>query len=278
MPEEPQEERPDGADSTSPDPSGKGGPKVSDAGHREPRDPGAHLRRIRHDLTSVSTGQILVALILCLCSFMVVTQVRSQRNQDAYSSMSRADLVTMLDTLSDSSRQLDSEIADLRETRRELESGADSRKVAQKEAAANLARMQVLAGTVPVHGPGITIRIEDPGEKVTSDMMLDGIEELRDAGAEAIAINGQVRVVANTWFQASPEGLQVSGKVVPRPYTLTVIGDPHSLEEGARFRGGMVWQMESAQVGAKVTITRSDDLRISAVARTSPMTHATPVR
>ena len=64
-----------------------------------------HWRKIGKDLASVSTGQILVAIILCLCSFMVVTQVRSRHDQDAYSTMSRADLVTMLDSLSDSSRR-----------------------------------------------------------------------------------------------------------------------------------------------------------------------------
>ncbi|MDU7431057.1 MAG: DUF881 domain-containing protein, partial [Cutibacterium avidum] len=131
--------------------------------HHDPREwTGNHWHKIGKDLTSVSTGQILVAIILCLCSFMIVTQVHSQHNQDAYSTMSRADLVTMLDTLSGSSRQLDSEIADLRATTRELQSGANSRKVAQQEAEDRLTRMKVLAGTVPVHGPGIKITIDDP--------------------------------------------------------------------------------------------------------------------
>ncbi|MDO4411895.1 DUF881 domain-containing protein [Cutibacterium sp.] len=247
--------------------------------HHDPRvRTKRHWRKIGKDLTSVSTGQIVVAVILCLCSFMVVTQVRSHHNQDAYSTMSRADLVTMLDTLSESSRQLDSEIADLRATMRELQSGANSRKVAQQEAQDQLAGAQVLAGTVPVHGPGITITIDDPDEKVTSDMMLDAVEEMRDAGAEAMVLNNTVRIVANTWFAASPDGLQVSETTISRPYTLTVIGEPHALQEGARFRGGLVSQMESDKVGASVEITTSQDLTISAVAHPRAMTHATPVR
>ncbi|MDU1063457.1 MAG: DUF881 domain-containing protein [Cutibacterium avidum] len=247
--------------------------------HHDPREwAGNHWRRIGKDLTSVSTGQILVAIILCLCSFMIVTQVHSQHNQDAYSTMSRADLVTMLDTLSESSRQLDSEIADLRATTRELQSGANSRKIAQQEAEDRLTRMKVLAGTVPVHGPGIKITIDDPDEKVTSDMMLDAVEEMRDAGAEAMVLNNKVRIVADTWFAASPDGLEVSGTTISRPYTLAVIGEPHALREGARFRGGLVSQMESDKVGASVEITTSQDLIISAVAHPRPMTHATPVR
>jgi hypothetical protein len=49
------------------------------------------------DLASASTGQDPSAIILCLCSFMVVTQVRSRNDQDALlHDESGRDLVTML--------------------------------------------------------------------------------------------------------------------------------------------------------------------------------------
>ncbi|WP_353934810.1 DUF881 domain-containing protein, partial [Acinetobacter baumannii] len=35
--------------------------------------------------------------------------------------------------------------------------------------------MKILAGTIPVHGPGIKITIDDPEDKVTSDMVLDAV-------------------------------------------------------------------------------------------------------
>ncbi|AXE38910.1 DUF881 domain-containing protein [Acidipropionibacterium virtanenii] len=232
----------------------------------------------RRDLLRPSKAQGLVAVILCLCAFAVVAQMRSRDHQDPFATMRRADLVSMLDSLSTSSRQLDSELADLRETQRQLESGADSRRAAQAQAARRLSQLKVLEGTVPVAGPGVTIRIEDPRSKVSSDMILDAVEELRDAGAEALAINGSVRVVASTWFASGADGLTVSGRAVTRPITITAIGDPHSLEEGAKFRGGMVSQMQAAQVGATVTITPSQQVRIDAVATPRPLSHATPVR
>lgn len=235
-------------------------------------------RRIVRDATRVSRGQVAIALILCLCSFAVVTQVRARAAQDEYSSMSRADLVAMLDSLSNSSRQLDSEIADLRETRRQLESGADARRVAADQARRRADALAVLDGSVPVSGPGITLRIDDPQGRVTSDILLDAVEEMRDAGAEAIAINSTVRVVASTWFAPGPDGLVVSGTTIHRPIVLTVIGEPHALAEGARFRGGLVSQVESPQVGASVTITESEKLRITAVAPQRPLQHAEPER
>lgn len=241
---------------------------------------GPHMdwRRVGRDLARPSKGQVVLAVILCLCSFAVVTQVRSQSQDDPFATMRRADLVTMLDSLSDSSRQLDAELADLRQTERQLQSGADSRRAAQTQAAERLSQLSVMEGTVPVGGPGVIIRISDPQSKVTSDMILDAVEELRDAGAEAIAINGTMRIVASTWFSSGADGLTVDGRTVSRPITISVIGDPHSLEEGATFRGGMVSQMQAAQVGASVTITRSQQIRIEAVAIPRPMTRATPVR
>ena len=150
--------------------------------------------------------------------------------------------------------------------------------VAEEEAAEEQHRLQVMSGTTPVSGPGVTITIHDPRDKVTSDLLLNAVEELRDAGAEAIAVNSDIRVVANTWFGRDANGLVVSGKKVKRPMTLTVLGEPHALTEGAKFRGGLVSQVESAQVGGSVSITPSDSLTISAVVKPTPMSFATPVR
>lgn len=271
-----------------PEPGHRADPEVRDGHERHGRqDHGrdrsgrgatSGWRRIVRDATRVSRGQVAIALILCLCSFAVVTQIRARAAQDEYSSMSRADLVAMLDSLSNSSRQLDSEIADLRETRRQLESGADARRVAADQARRRADVLAVLDGSVPVSGPGITLRIDDPQGRVTSDMLLDAVEEMRDAGAEAIAINSTVRVVASTWFAPGPDGLVVSGTTIRRPIVLTVIGEPHALAEGARFRGGLVSQVESPQVGASVTITESQKLRITAVAPQRPLQHAEPER
>lgn len=235
-------------------------------------------QQLRHDLARPAKGQIAVALILCLFSMVLVTQVRHRSAQDEYAAMSRSDLITVLDRLSTSSRQLDSEIADLRETKRQLQSGADSHKIAEKQAVEEQHRLQVMSGTTPVSGPGVTITIHDPRDKVTSDLLLNAVEELRDAGAEAIAVNSDIRVVANTWFGRDANGLVISGKKVRRPMTLTVLGEPHALTEGAKFRGGLVSQVESAQVGGSVSITPSDSLTISAVVKPTPMSFATPVR
>ena len=98
----------------------------------------------------------------------------------------------------------------------------------------------------------------DPAGKVDADVLLDAVEEMRDAGAEVIEVNDSVRVVASTWFGTGPEGLLVDGVPVSRPITFEVIGDPHSLEEAARFRGGLVSEITGAGIGGQVQIDQED--------------------
>ena len=58
--------------------------------------------------------------------------------------------------------------------------------------------------------------------------MLDAVEELRGAGAEAMQISGAggaaVRIVASTYFVDARDGLMV-GTAAARPAPYTLIGD-----------------------------------------------------
>ena len=83
---------------------------------------------------------------------------------------------------------------------------------------------------------------------MTSGNLLDAIEELRDAGAEAIQINNDVRVVASTDFVDDSPGVKIDGAKVTSPYVIEAIGDPHNLSEAANFPGGLV---------SEVTVPRS---------------------
>ncbi len=96
-------------------------------------------------------------------------------------------------------------------------------------------------------------------------MLLDAVEEMRDAGAEVIEVNDTIRVVASTWFGTDANGLVIDGKPVGRPITFEVIGDPHSLEEGARFRGGLVSEITGPGIGGQVQIDQADRVLVESL-------------
>jgi len=208
---------------------------------------------------------VVAAVILFVVGLGAVTQVRINNADSAYTQTRREDLVLLLDGLDAESRRLQSEIAELERTRSSLQSGADTSRVAREEAIQRVQELSILAGTVPAEGPGIRMRIADPRGLVTADVLLDAVEELRDAGAEAIEINDTVRVVASTWFGSSPGGLVVDGVAVRGPFTLEVIGEPHALEEAAQFRGGIVSEITGPRIGGQVQLTQPSKVHIESL-------------
>ncbi|MEL4504352.1 DUF881 domain-containing protein [Luteococcus sp. H138] len=232
--------------------------------------------RIGRDLLRPSRSQFLVAGVLCLSGLLVVTQLTGVDDQDTYSSMRRQDLVQLLDQLNAEHDRLTDESQRLERTKEKLVSGADARRVAAAENQKRLDQMGILAGSLAAKGPGIRITIVDPQQKVGPDVLLDAVEEMRDAGAEAIEINDQVRVVAQTWFSRSGQQLVADGQPVNSPITIDVIGEPHALEEGARFRGGLVSQVQAETVGGKVAISRLDEVQIGSLRQTTTPQWAKP--
>jgi uncharacterized protein YlxW (UPF0749 family) len=210
-------------------------------------------------------GQVIAAVILFVVGLGLVTQLRIQSAENVYSGSRREDLIQILDGLGAESRRLESEIVELEQTRADLQSGADRQSVARTETERRLAALAILAGTAPASGPGIRLTITDPAAKVTGEVILDAVEELRDAGAEVIEINDTSRVVASTWFGNSDTALIVDGRTVARPIIVEAIGDPHSLEEAASFRGGLVSEITGPRIGGRVEIEQVSRLRIDSL-------------
>nr|WP_269813477.1 DUF881 domain-containing protein [Ornithinimicrobium sediminis] len=133
---------------------------------------------------------------------------------------------------------------------------------------------QILAGTVPVSGPGVSVRVSDPEGEVTTTMMIDLVQELRDAGAEAIQI-GPARVVATTWIGVDEGRLTVDGQPVAAPYSVVAIGDGHTLAGALAIPGG--FNDSVRRVGGEVQVTEGEELVIDAVHEPPTLEHARPV-
>ncbi len=123
----------------------------------------------------------------------------------------------------------------------------------------------ILAGTLPAQGPGVRITLNDPDGKMTSSNLLDAIEELRDAGAEAIQINGSVRVVASTDLSTMRPGSGSTARRSDSPYVIEAIGESHNLSEAANFPGGLVSEVTGPQIGGTAEVTELPTVQITAL-------------
>lgn len=234
--------------------------------------------RVREALLHVSRSQIVVAVVLGLLAMGFVMQVRARANDTSYATARRADLVQMADGLDAETRRLEGDLRSLEETRRALESNRGSAEVARNASRARLDELAILAGTAAAQGPGVRITITDVKHKVDVAMLLDALEEMRDAGAEAIELNDTVRVVAQSSVGGTTGATTVDGRPVAGTIVLDVIGDPHALEEAARFRGGLATEVTSPAVGAAITIERSERIEVTSLHAVAPPQYARPAR
>ncbi len=206
-------------------------------------------------------ANVLASVLAVLLGFAMVTQVHEHQSS-GLDDLSQGDLIALLDGVNQQSLRLDQEAAKLRRTRDSLKSSSGD-KAAISAAKQRKQILGILAGTLPAKGPGIAITIKDPKRAVEPAAILNAVEELRDAGAEAIQVGG-VRVVASTWFGATKDHkLLVDGQVVKPPYIILAIGDPHTMSTAMSIPGGTVDSLK--QVGASPTVTSLDTVDVDAL-------------
>jgi uncharacterized protein YlxW (UPF0749 family) len=184
------------------------------------------------------------------------------------------DLTRILADLNDEADRLSRQVSALRVKVLRYRGSARGDELALRDAREALADLQVLSGTVPVEGPGLRIVVEDADGRVGWDALLDLIQELRDAGAEAIALNG-VRVVAATWLGPAVGGVMVAGQPVTAPYELLAIGPADGLKEALGIPGGPL-SVIAAQSGVAVEVRPGDRLSLPAGAGDVSFRYARP--
>ncbi|MQW75237.1 DUF881 domain-containing protein [Nocardioides sp. dk4132] len=262
MPERPQPAEPAGA------PSRPAPPPAQEEG------PPSGRQRLRSALVRPSRAQTVVAILLALLAFATVTQVRQNEVEDSFAGYREQDLIDVLNGLSSTSQRAEAEIERLEETRAELLSDTTSRTTALEQAQQESETLAILAGLVPVTGPGLRITISEDDGSVRASDLVDMVQELRTAGAEAMQVNGQVRLVAQSYFADAPGGMSIDNEVVTAPYVFDVIGDPDNLTNALTFYDGPRDNVERS--GGSMTIEERSSLDIEAVRRPVEPEYAQP--
>ena len=219
-----------------------------------------------------------LAVLLCLLlGAAIATQVRQNNSGDSLDTARPADLLVLLDSLHHREATLSTEVAELQCTLSALQASGSNDQAAIQNAQARLAALSILIGTVGATGPGVTVRIEDPGPGVAPEALLDVINELRAAGAEAIQIGDGhqvVRVVVDTWIVGAPGALTVDGKTLMPPYSVLAIGDPPTLAAAMNIPGGAADSVK--RVGGTMSVQQGDKVGVTALRQPKPPQYAQP--
>lgn len=240
---------------------------------------------------------LVVAALLAVLGFAAVVQVRATQDDGLLASARQEDLVAILEGLSGRSDRLRQEVDDLTLARERLTSGSGQDEAALEEARRRTQVLGVLAGTVPATGPGVVLTLQDAEGGLPAAVLLDALEELRDAGAEAVQVEGApvrteggdvrvptVRVVASTALLDAEGGssgdvtvgggVEVGGTLLAPPYIFRVVGDPGTLASALRIPGGVIDAV--AARGGQADVQELDEVTVSALQPFAPPAYARP--
>lgn len=223
-------------------------------------------------LPRASRGQAVVAVMCALLGFAVVMQVRSTQQNDL-SSLRQDDLVRLLDGVTRQADLLEQEAATLRAQQTELESGTDKKKAAQKAAESRASTQGILAGRLRAEGPGIDLTVYSPSGTVKASALFNILEELRNAGAEAVQL-GDRRLTASSFIVDTAGGVIVDGTVLTAPFVWKVIGNSHKLSSTLQIQGGALTAVR--QLGGDSSLTENTKVTIDVTRAPSPPQYATP--
>lgn len=213
----------------------------------------------------VRTSQISLAVVCMLFGIALMMQLRTQnRLQQAASGESSTDLASIAGDLYDNNTTLRQEVDKLQSQQAAYQKYADPNKSA--EIRQEVLQLQAFNGLVPVKGPGIELTIDAPLRPVDVEDMLN---EVRNAGAEAIAIGGQ-RVIYNSAVGGTTGHVTVNGVSIASPVVFDAIGTADVLDRALDRKGGMLSYLRTEYPGAQLVLSEHDTLILPAYSAGAP--------
>ncbi|HVR88365.1 MAG TPA: DUF881 domain-containing protein [Candidatus Limnocylindria bacterium] len=210
-----------------------------------------------------SAGGIAASIIALFLGVLVVTQFRSQ---DVYSRSLQletpASLTTLIANLSDRNNSLRDEIFDLRLRVESARDSISSGRGSLAEGHRQIEQLKVFTAQSAAKGPGISIRVDGAFD---DRAMGDLVNELRNAGAEAIAVN-DVRFGPRSWVGRGPDRtILLDGRQLTGPWLVKAIGSTEVVYVAITRTGGIVGQLDLIYPRTRFTVTRETALDLPAL-------------
>ena len=208
---------------------------------------------------------MVISLIGIILGFLIVVQLRSQATVAAtLAAQDDTSVALLINDLNKANNQLLQQGASLAQQETQLgqalSSGGSDAQAIQKE----LTTLQLVNGELPVHGPGLTIRIQGT---VLDFELQDVLNSLRQASGEAFSLNGY-RLISSTPVLTKGNDLLIAGHSVGTTLVLNVIGDPEQLGPAADLA------VASLQTRVQIQIERKSDLAITEVVTPQALVYA----
>jgi uncharacterized protein YlxW (UPF0749 family) len=210
-----------------------------------------------------------VALIIGL---LLVGQLRSQARPIELANLSAQELAELIETLNASNVELSGGLDELHAQIRDYE-GAAVRGQSDIELSEEvLLTISALGGLVGVEGQGIRITAEGSFDPIAVN---DLIHELRNAGAEAIAVDA-IRITARSVAVLGTSAIEIDGVPIGPSFEISAIGSPDGLQAAIERPGGILSLYEQS-IDARFSVSQLDRLVLPPTERDLAPAAARPV-
>jgi len=217
-------------------------------------------------------NQLTVAAVAVLLGVLVVIQIRAQGGGSGLEALSATELTDLVANLNTRNDQIRTEIASTEQELAQLTGSQSRGETSLDQLQSDLARVQAWAGLRAVSGPGVEIILSGP---IPGTAVEDLLNELRNAGAEAMAIGG-VRLVAGSVVAGNPGDLSVEDTPLDDPFAIDALGNGATLTGSLTRAGGIIAQFRATFPGVEVTVTPVDRISLPATSRPLVPSHGVP--
>lgn len=219
----------------------------------------------------IHISDILLAIAVLFLTFMLTTQINIvSKSEDILQNRREAQLADDLIKLKD---QYD-DLKDAYDKNKQVVDEYSTNSATNDKLIASMRQELIisnaLAGLKAVKGEGITLAIEDSTRQPTEEVPIESLviystdlaavlNELKEAGAEAISINGN-RIIANSSIRSVGPSILVNDQKITSPYIIKAIGNAQYLESAINLKGGVADSLK--KYGIRFNITREKQVVI----------------
>lgn len=213
-----------------------------------------------------------VCFILTIAIFVQIKTVESITNEEGISLNDNAELKDEVLKWRQNYKDIYSKLEEAEEKLEEVRTQAATNSEVDIEVKNQITKNNALLGLTEVTGSGIIIKLDDNRDVNEEDVinissylvheqdLIHIINELFNAGADAISINGK-RIVQTTSILCDGNILRINGEMVGVPIEIKAIGYPERLYYNVAVRQGGYLKL-MARDGVIVGVERKDDITV----------------
>jgi len=242
------------------------------------------FRRIR----ALPSWQVTLGVALLVLGFLIAAQLAAEGPRVRYTTQERTPLVQTAKDLQTEQDGLKARILELRAKIQTVETQGQGSAATVKDLNTQLQQARIAAGLIPLTGSGIVIQLDDSKEPVPpggsqADYLVGSrdirvvVEELWNAGAEAISVNGE-RLTTSTAIIDVGSSVLVNSAYLTPPYQVSALGAPDLYQKLSASPAFVDFvRARGAGYGIQISVAEPQSVDIPAFVGTVTLRYSRPV-